>query len=310
MKFSDVATLLLLAALWGGSFLFMRVAAPVLGPVWLIEIRMMLAGLALLPGLILTQAKASAQATNFKHSAAQALWSKVRPNIWPLLIVGIFNSALPFTLLAFASVVLPTGFTSILNATSPLFGAGVAAIWLSEQFTLNRLIGMALGFAGVVVLIGWKSFEATPIFVMACVASLTAAMMYAVSAPYIRHRLSGVSPLMITTVSQLCAAIVLLPALPFTVPQAFPNATVVLSVLALALFSTSLAYLLYFRLIQSVGSTQALSVIFLVPMFAMLWGRLFLAEPITAAMVFGCGLVLLGTAFANNLFSARAPIAK
>ncbi len=304
MKASDIGELLLLAALWGGSFLFMRIAAPVLGPVWLIEIRVLLAGLALLPWLLVVAKRSKLNPTG---ASRISLGSEIRANIWPLIIVGVINSALPFVLLAFASIFLPTGFTSVLNATSPLFGAVVAAVWLKEKLTVNRLVGFGLGFMGVVVLIGWKSFAATPAFVTACVASLLGAMMYAIAAPYIKQKLSGVTPLIIATISQLGAALVLIPALPFTVPSAFPGPTVILSVLALSLFSTSLAYLLYFRLIQNVGSTKALTVIFIVPIFAMIWGALVLKEPITASMVFGCALILLGTAFANDLLFSNAP---
>ena len=291
MRVSDVIELLVLAALWGGSFLFMRIAAPVLGPVWLIEFRVLLAGLALLPFLLRLN-----------------LWGDVRRKAIPLLIVGCINSALPFLLLAFASVTLPAGFTSILNATSPLFGTVVAAVWLKENVTLSRTIGFILGFTGVTVLIGWKTFAATPMFLTAVGAGLMAALMYAIAAPYAKRHLSGVSPLVIATISQLSAAVFLLSALPFTVPKTVPTSTVLLSVLALALFSTAAAYILYFRLIQNIGSTSALTVTYLIPAFAMLWGAVALKEPITLSMLFGCGLILLGTAIANNLFKRRAPV--
>ncbi len=140
MRGLEIAELLLLAALWGGSFLFMRIAAPVLGPVWLIEFRVLLAGLALLPVLV-----------RFN------LWHEVRRHWISLFIVGCINSAIPFSLLAFASVSLPAGFTSILNATAPLFGTIVAFVWLKERLTIARMIGFVLGFMGVVILIGWKA---------------------------------------------------------------------------------------------------------------------------------------------------------
>ncbi|MGF1538644.1 MAG: DMT family transporter [Elainellaceae cyanobacterium] len=135
MKLSDVAELLLLAALWGGSFLFMRIAAPVLGPAWLIELRVLLAGLALLPILM-----------------RLGLLGHLRQRWMPLLVVGCINSALPFVLLAFVSLSLPAGVTSILNATAPLFGTVVAAIWLKERLTYPRVAGLVLGFVGVVIL--------------------------------------------------------------------------------------------------------------------------------------------------------------
>lgn len=144
MKVSDLATFLLLAAVWGGSFLFMRIAAPVLGPIWLIEARVLLAGLVLLPFII---PRGGFQA--FRHHAR------------PLLIVGRLNSALPFSLLAYASVVLPAGFTSILNATTPLFGIIIAAIAYHERMSRGRVLGFVLGFLGVLILVGASPFALT-----------------------------------------------------------------------------------------------------------------------------------------------------
>lgn len=285
MRVSDVAELLLLAALWGGSFLFMRIASPVLGPVWLIEVRVLLAGLALLPLLIRLN-----------------LWGEIRRRALPLFIVGCLNSAMPFLLLAFASLSLPAGFTSILSATAPLFGTVVASVWLKEKLTVGRMVGFALGFAGVIVLVGWKTIDATPSFFVAVGAGLLAGLMYALSAPYIKQNLSDVPSLVITTISQLSAAIFLLPALPFTVPRTTPTTGVLLAILALALLSTSLAYVLYFRLIKNVGSTKALTVSYLIPLFAILWGVLVLGETITTSIILGCGLILLGTAIANDVF--------
>lgn len=286
MKLSDIVELLLLAALWGGSFLFMRIAAPVLGPVWLIEFRVLLAGLVLLPVL-----------------ARLGLLSEIRRQLAPLLIVGCLNSAIPFLLLAFASVSLPAGFTSILNGTAPLFGTVIASVWLHERLTPSRMLGFVLGFIGVVILVGWKTIETTPSVLIAIGAALSAALMYAVAAPYIKQNLTGVPSLVVTTGSQLGAALVIIPALPFTVPQQPPSTGVAISVLALAVLSTAFAYVLYFRLIQNVGSTKALTVTYLIPLFAMLWGAVVLNEAVTSSMLGGCGLVLLGTAIANDLFA-------
>ena len=287
MRISDIIELLLIAALWGGSFLLMRIAAPVLGPVWLAEIRVLLAGLALLPFLIRSN-----------------LWGEARQKLIPLFIVGCINSALPLLLFAFASIFLPVGFISILDATSPLFGTVVATVWLREKLTLNRLGGLILGFAGVTVLVGMRTFETTPSSLLAIAAGLLAAFSYATAAPYSQRQLSGVSPLVITTVSLLSAAIFLLPALPFTVPKTIPTPTIMLAVLALALFSTALAYALYYRLIQNIGSTKALTVAYLIPVFGVIWGGLILHEPVTLSIIVGCSLILLGTAITNNLFSS------
>ncbi len=288
MSILKFAELLLLAALWGGSFLFMRIAAPVLGPVWLIELRVLITGLALLPFLIRLN-----------------LWGEVQRHWRSLLVVGCINSAIPFSLLAFASISLPAGFTSILNATTPLFGTIVAFVWLQEKLTITRIIGFILGFLGVMILMGWQAVKLTPTFVMALLAGLLAALAYAIAAPYVRQKLTGVHSLAATVGSQLGAAFLLLPALPFTTPPKPITTNVLIAVLALALLSTAFAYLLYFRLIQTIGSTKALTVTYLIPLFAMLWGLLFLNETISSPMILGCSLILLGTAIANDLFTKR-----
>lgn len=284
MQITDCIQLLILSALWGGSFLFLRMAAPVLGPVWLIEFRVLLAGLALLPLLI-----------------RQNHWGEVRRRWLPLVIVGWINSALPFLFLAFASLSLPAGFTSILNATSPLFGTIVAAVWLKIKPSINQLIGFVLGFVGVFVLTGWKAIVPSASFGLAVTAGLAAALLYGIGANYTKRQLVGTPPLVLATISQLSAALLLVPALPFTVPKSVPSPTIIGAVLTLALLCTAVAYILYFRLIQNVGSAQALTVTYLVPLFAMIWGFIVLGEPITLPMVLGCSLILLGTGVANDL---------
>jgi drug/metabolite transporter (DMT)-like permease len=282
----ESAALLLLATLWGGSFLFMRVAAPVLGPVWLIELRVLLAGVVLLPLLL-----------HFR------LWGEVRRNWFPLCVVGFLNSALPFVLFAYAALVLPSGLLAILNATTPLFGLIVAWVWLREPLTSGRLLGFGLGFSGVVLLVGTRAGLSAPDSITAVLAGLLAPLSYAIAAPYAKRELSQVSPLVVATLSQLSAAVYLLPFVPFAMPQRELTGAVVISVVALALVSTSAAYILYFWLIKTIGSTRTLTVTYLIPVFAMGWGALLLQEAITVVMVAGCLLILLGTAIANNLIS-------
>ncbi len=280
--------LLILAAIWGSSFLFMRIAAPEMGPIWLIEFRVLVAGLVLLPVL----------ARMGKLGELRRFWK-------PLLILGIINSAIPFTLLAYASVYLPAGLTSILNATAPLFGVVVAFFWLNERLTVARGIGFIMGFAGVVILIGWENGAGAGLSITAVLAALLAAVLYAFGAPYARLKLGGAAPLTVATGSQLGAALFLLPVVPFSAPPAMPSLTVLLVALALAVLSTAVAYILYFHLIQKIGSSKALTVTYLVPLFAMVWAFVFIAEPVTPAMVVGCGLILMGTAVANEVFVGR-----
>ena len=283
MKLRYILELLLLAACGSTSFLFMRIAAPALGPVWLIEARVLICGLVLLPWLL-----------------RQGLLGQMKEKYRFLVIVGLLNSAIPFVLFAFAALWLPAGLSSILNATAPLSGLVIAAIWFRTSVTLSKLLGFVAGFAGVVVLIGWRHFAQTPSFFPAVVAGLIGALMYAIAAPYIKKNLAGVPALVTTTGSQLSAALILSPALPFTVPKTFPTMTVILAVLGLAILSTAFAYFLYFRLIEKLGATQALTVTYLNPIFAIFWGNLILQESITPSMVVGCALILLGVAVVNK----------
>jgi drug/metabolite transporter (DMT)-like permease len=266
----------------------MRVAAPALGPLWLIEFRVLVAGLLLLPVL----ARAG------RLGELRRYWKR-------LLLLGIINSALPFVLLAYATVYLPAGLTAILNATAPLFGIVVAFFWLRERLTPARGAGFVLGFAGVVILLGWDNGSGE-LPLTAILAALSAALFYAFGAPYARLKLNAAAPLTVTTGSQLGAALFLLPAVPFSTPAAAPNLTVVLAAVALAVLSTAFAYILYFHLIQTAGSSKALTVTYLVPLFAMVWAFIFLSEPVTPAMIGGCALILLGTAVANEVFAGRS----
>ena len=281
MRISDLGELLLLATLWGGSFLLMRIAAPAVNPLWLVEIRVLVAGLSLLALLV----KAN-------------LAGKLRQHLISLLILGGINSAIPFILFAFAAIYLPAGFAAILNALAPIFGTVIAFLWLKESFTFSRLLGLILGFGGVVVLIGLTDMPLTISFVLAVGAGLLGSLMYAIAAAYTQQNFTGVPPLAIATGMQLGAAVILLPFLPFTLPQTIPNLQVITVILALALFSTALAYILYFRLLTNIGVTKTLTVTYLIPIFAMIWGWLILKEPITQSMAIGCGLILLGTAIA------------
>lgn len=281
MKISELIELLVLAAVWGASFLFMRIAAPILGPVLLIELRVLIAGIALL--IVSTHLD---------------LITEMRRNWQPLLVLGGINLAIPFVLFAFAALYLPAGFSSILNAAAPLFGTIIAGMWLKEKLSLGQFIGLAVGFMGVTVLVGWTKMTLSPQFIGAVVAGLVGAFLYAVAAPYAKSKLAGVQALAIATGSQLGAALILLPITPWFLPDTLPTMNVVMVVLALGLLSTALAYVIYFHLISSIGASKTLTVTYLIPLFAMFWGALILGEPITSSMIFGCTLILSGTAIA------------
>jgi drug/metabolite transporter (DMT)-like permease len=278
MSPADLARLLALAALWGGSFAFIRVAAPVVGPLWLAESRVALAFLVLLL-LALSRGKVPALRERWRD----------------FVVIGVVNSALPFALFCFAGQYIAASTAAILNATSPFFGALAAALWLRDPLPLPKLLGMALGLAGVVLLVGWRPEPLTGLALAAVFACLVASLCYGIASVYAKVRMSGVPSFSTALYSQLAAAVVLAPALPLAPMQGPMTATVAANVLALAVGSTAIAYLLYFKLIANIGPARALTVTFLIPLFGVLWGYLFLDEPLTVNMLIGGSLILGGT---------------
>ncbi|MFO1322888.1 MAG: DMT family transporter [Burkholderiales bacterium] len=278
MPMRSAALLVILAALWGGSFVFMRVAVPALSAIPLAFVRVLLAAMALL-----AFAFAQRRIPDFR-----ARWRE-------FAVVGIVNSALPFALFSYAAQHVPVSTSAILNATSPFFGAIAAAIWLGEPLTARKVAGMALGFAGVTVLAGWHPEAMTREVGLAIAACLAASICYALGGTFAKRRLGDVPSFSIATASQVAAAIALLPALPFTTVPGPVTAAVVANVVALALASTAIAYLIYFKLIADVGPSRALTVTFLIPLFGVVWGRLFLGEAVTASMLAGGALIVVGT---------------
>lgn len=284
MKTSDVSELVLLAALWGASFLFMRMGAAEFGPVALSAVRVAGATLFLLPLL----------AMRGQIGALRAHWR-------PIFLVGLLNSALPFLCFSYAALSITAGLSSIFNAATPLFGALIAWVWLKDRLTPSRIVGLAVGFSGVLWLAWDKASFKPGGSGWAIAACLAATICYGISASYTKKRLTGIPPLAVATGSQLSAALVL--ALPAIVwwPQSMPSGTAWLAAGLLALACTGIAYVLFFRLIAHIGPANAISVTFLIPAFAVLWGWLFLDEGFTPAMAAGCAVILVGTALATGL---------
>ena len=282
---------LLLSALWGASFLFMRMGASEFGPLPTAGLRVALATLFLWPILL-----------------RQGQWPALRRHWKPILLGGIVNSAVPFALYAWAVLHITTGLSSILNATVPLFGALVAWIWLGDRIGRLRWAGLALGFLGVALLawrapaaIGFKSDHAG----WAMGACLLATTCYAVGASYARRYLVGLPPLATATGSQLGAALALaVPAL-WTWPSQAPGLRAWAAIIAIAVLCTGIAYILYFRLIAHAGPSRALAVTFLAPVFAVAYGVLFLGEAVTPWMVLCGGIIVGGTLLSTGLVGAR-----
>jgi drug/metabolite transporter (DMT)-like permease len=288
MPFASAIDFILLSAIWGASFLFMRYAVVELGPVATAAVRVTIGAAFLIPLMLWYD-----------------LGSQFRRNWKAVCLVGIFNSGLPFLLFSFALLSITTGLSAILNATVPLFGAVVAWLWLKDRPTGSRVLGLAIGFVGV-ALLAWDkaSFQPGPSGIApawAVLACLLACVSYAIAASATKRYLTGLPPLMTAAGSQIGAALALaLPAY-WTWPENVPSTRAWMALLAVGVLCTGVAYVLYFRLIEHTGPARALTVTFVLPVFAVFYGALFLGEEITPWMV-GCGLVIVcGTALSSGL---------
>lgn len=276
MKLIHLAALILLGSIWGASFLFIRVAAPVLGPLPLMGARVFIAGAAL-----------------FVYAAVLRQLPDLRGRWRDVLVVGALNSAFPFVLIAAASLTLTASLASILNSTTPLFTAVIAAAWLKKPLSMRVWLGVGLGITGVTVLVGGAPLAFNAQLLLAALASLSAAFCYGLGNVYASQHFNGVAPLHSALAQMLGATVLLtLPALA-TLPDTPPTPGAIGSLLALALVSTSFATLIYFYLINHIGPTRTSTVTFLVPVFGTCWGILFLQEPFTPGILLGMGLILL-----------------
>ena len=298
MSCRSVAELVLLAALWGASFLFMRVAAPQFGPVPLIGVRVAVAAACLAPVLpLLLRGRADL------HQTAAGL----RTYAVPAVVMGVLNSVIPFCLVASATLSVTAGFAALLNATAPFFAAIVARLWSGERMAPARAAGLVVGFGGVVVLTwGNASFKPGGSG-WAVLAGLVASACYGVAANYTKHRAAALNPLALAAASQVAAALVLMPPTLWWLARAgaVPSANAWAMAVALGVLCTAVAYVLYFRLLASVGPTRAIAVTFLIPLFATGWGLVFLHEAVTPRMVVGMALVLTGTALTTGVLGRR-----
>lgn len=288
MKAKDIVDLILLAAVWGASFLFMRMGAPEFGVIALVQLRMLIAALFLLPILYLR------------------VGLKELPGNWrPLTMLGFYNSAIPFLLLTYSTLYVTAGFSSVINATAPLWGAVVAWLWLSERLNRTGIIGVVVGFLGVAVLAGDAQSLASPGSTLAAVAAVGGAFFYGIGANYAKRYTKHMKSLSVATGSMLFPAIILAPFAIFYWPDAMPSLRAWGAIVAMGIASTGFAYILYFRLIANVGPAKAITVAYLIPAFAVIWGAIFIDETVTALMIVGCLIIFLGTALVTGVFPRK-----
>ena len=285
---SWAADFLLLAVIWGSSFLFTRIGVLEFGPLPTAAVRVTIAALFLLP-LVWLRGLLPVLAAHWKR----------------IFFIGLINSGIPFACFAFALLTISSGLSAILNATVPMFGALIAWVWLKDRLTGWRVVGLVIGFAGV-ALLAWdkasfKPSESGIAPAWAVLACLLACVCYGISASYTKRYMTGLPPLVTATGSQCGATLGLaLPAF-WLWPERMPGLSSWLAMAVVGVVCTGIAYILYFRLIENAGPPRALAVTFLVPVFAVVYGALFLGESVTPWMV-GCAAVIVGgTALSTGL---------
>ena len=285
----DIIDFILLAALWGLSFLFMRIAVPEFGPLSLIFLRCFIGAVTLLI-ILLVLGKAG----------------DLMSDLWLAGFTGILNSAIPFVLLAISALSISTGMLSILNATAPIWGAIVGYVWLQERLTRSQLIGLGVGFLGVLILVRENPGDtgATRSTVtLALLAALGATLAYGVAANFAKKYLHSTNPLATAAGSQVGATLVLvIPGLLWW-PDNQPGLQAWVALILLGVFSTGIAYLLFFRLVRNIGPIRTITVTFAIPVFGMLFGYLILDEPITTSMLVGAAVVVVGCTLTIKLLS-------
>lgn len=288
MKLLDTLLLIFLAAIWGSSFMFMRATAEPFGPIALITVRVGIAALFL--GVFLL---AKARRQEFIENWFNLAW------------IGVINSALPFILFAYASLSLTGGTVSILNAMTPVLTALIAHIWLKDSMTKWQFLGLFISILGLILLVwdkvDWNSSSFLPIL-----AGVTAPLFYGFASNGTKKYLSRVTPLTATAGSLFFATLFMLLLLPFFMPDFSQiSNTDWLYAIILGLVCTALAYLIFFRLILNIGPSRAVSVTFLIPIFAFLWGYLILDEVVTLRMWLATAVILVGMTLVLRLVGTK-----
>tara|TARA_B100000029_G_scaffold130004_2_gene123583 strand:- start:1445 stop:2344 length:900 start_codon:yes stop_codon:yes gene_type:complete len=286
ITFRDYIELLILSAIWGSSFLFLRIASPEFGPIFLIELRVA-SGLLILMPICLLLGK----------------FKELKQNWEIISIVGLANMAIPFCFFAYSALNMGAGALSIINATVPFFTALIAFILYQQKLSRVGLLGLLIGFSGVVALVFDPSESSGITSKLAIPSALFACVLYGLALNLVAQKLQGVSGISITVGGLLFSTLFLFPLAILERPEVMPLGSVWVSVLALGIVCTGFGYILFYRLIARIGSQRAIMTTYLIPIFSILWGNLFLAESITVFMVLGVILVLSGVGMTTGRFS-------
>lgn len=282
VKSRHFAQLFALSALWGASFLFIRIAAPVFGPLVLAEVRVLLAS-----GVLLLALRAA------RLRIERGWWRE-------MALLGLLSVALPFVLFAWAGLHLPAGYSALLNTTAVLFGALFSA-WLGEDtITWRKLTGCAAGFLGVALVVQLGPVALSPTIVLAALACVGGAASYGLCTPLMKRATTRIPTLAIAAGTHLASAVILAPTAALGLPQASFTWGAAAAVLVMGIVTSGGAFWLHLRIIKQVSPVAAMAPTFLIPIFGVAWGHLFLGEPLGTGTLAGGALVLLAAALVTG----------
>ncbi|MDC0598415.1 DMT family transporter [Gammaproteobacteria bacterium] len=288
MKFKYFIQLTVLASIWGGSFLFTRISVAEFGAIPLSAVRSAIAAMALLPILYMSNQ-----------------WTVFKQNWLHILVVGLISTAIPFSFISITTQYTSAGFASILNSLTPIFSAIVAWLWLKEYLSIPAVIGIGLSFVGVLVMVMDSDTISSDFTLLPILTGLGATTLYGLTGNYSRKFLSGVPPIAISAGCQFFAALALLPFAYYAWPATPISNAAWTYALILGVICTAVAFILYFHLLEHIGVARTVIVTYMVPVFAMTWGNLFLDELITYKMLLGAAFILTGIGLTTGLLSKK-----
>ena len=285
MESKDWVLLISLAAIWGSAFMFIKISAVEFGPILLVTLRLLIAGLVFVPLLLKKQNRL-----------------QFKPYLSSILIIAVVSNALPFTLFAFASLGATSNMLGILNGTTAFLTTFIAYFWLKEFISSKQIVGLFLGFIGVVILVNPANGSST---ILASMCALVGSLCYAFNGNYLQKYHQNSNKIVLIGWSMLFGGLLMLPLAVFNLPNQMPNFNSFLALLWLAVVSTGIGYLAYVRLIDRIGAVKTSTLTYLLPVFSIIWGAIFLNENITLIIFGGFMFVMMGMYFANSVKKSK-----
>ena len=286
MELKDWILLTALAAIWGSAFMFIKISAVDFGPILLVTLRLLIAGLVFMPFLL--------------RKKKRSLFKAYLPAI---LIIAIVSNAIPFTMFAYASLGATSNMLGILNGTTAFLTTIIAYFWLKEAVTSKQIIGLFLGFIGVLILVNPSNGSTT---LIASLCAMIGSLCYAFNATYLQKYHSNSDKIVLIGWSMLFGGLFMIPLASFNLPNAMPDTNSILALFWLAVISTGVGYLAYVRLIDRIGAVKTATLTYLLPVFSIIWGAIFLQEKITIFILGGFIFVMMGMYYANTSTKSKS----